>query len=395
MADKAFTGIVLSNSLWDDTTQYQFITNIQNQAIHYQGYFRSGDTGVTPHTWSPVYTSGWRGQVDCNLGDADWLDTATVPAGSSVVFVFWESLAGTDRTDPAVLFGRRGWYEIDIGGFDTYNVYPMLAQTLFTNTYSDDMPARYGTLNFEYNFSFSDVVRDTYLLEPFFWYNQMTGTSQYTDETITISHEPTIYGEQMFATVDSIRETLTFSDGDFTQRTQSPTTTNFTHEFVSFQRSRLVRTLEYEVGGVFYSDTLYPNTVRQTMIIHKYFIEYVIRNPAILDIDLYRDRDFKLKLLTDRVDFWTFKAQIRENFSSSTVLAEFNIDVDEVNEYVELSLDADTTRALIDDVSIGFNTNLTRETFVWGLKVVNPLNRTYTLIQGNCYVYRTVTRSTT
>jgi hypothetical protein len=76
------------------------------------------------------------------------------------------------------------------------------------------------------------------------------------------------------------------------------------------------------------------------------------------------------------------------------MLAEFNIDVDEVNEYVELSLDADTTRALIDDVSIGFNTNLTRETFVWGLKVVNPLNRTYTLIQGNCYVYRTVTRST-
>jgi hypothetical protein len=395
MADKAFTGIVLSNSLWDDTTQYQFITNIQNQAIHYQGYFRSGNTGITPHTWSAVYTAGFRGQVECNLGDADWLDTATVPDGSSVVFVFWESLAGTDRTAPAVYFGRRGWYEISIGGASSYDVYPMLAKTPFTNTYSDDMPARYGTLNFEYNFAFSDVLIETYLLEPFFWYNQITGTSQYTEATITISHEATVYGEQMFATVDSIRETLTFSDGDFTQRTQSPTTTNFTHEFSSFQRSRLVRTLEYEVGGVFYSDTLYPGAVRQDMIIKEYFIEYPIKEPGTLNIDIYRDRDFKLKLLTDRVDFWTFKARIKENFSSSTVLAEFDIDVDEVNEYLELSLDADTTRTLIDDVSIGLNTNLTRETFVWDLKAVNPLNRTYNIIQGNCYVYRTVTRSTT
>jgi hypothetical protein len=367
---------------------------ILNQGISYQGYFKSGNTGVTASKWSPVYTTNFTGALSCNLSDTAWLGTATVPTGSSVVFVFWETIAGADRTSPTVLHGRRGWFEIAVTNGATYDIYPVVAATDLLHTYTDNMPDRYGDLEYEYSFHYSDVLNEIYECEPFNWcMNTYPFTCQYTPSTILMSHESSIYGQQIFATVTSIRETLTFKpDGGYTQRTQSPTTTDFTHSFNTFQRSRLVRTLEYQVGGVYYPDTLYSGTLFQYQIIGDFFVELIIKDPAWYDINVYKDRDFKLKLLTDRVDFWTFKAQIKESFKSPTILAEFDIEVNKDEEYLELSLDYETTSNLLNDVSIDSSSTSTNKTLVWDLKIVNPVYRTYNLIHGNCYVHNTTTR---
>jgi hypothetical protein len=258
------------------------------------------------------------------------------------------------------------------------------------------MPPRYGELDFDYDFEYSSVLEETYTCNNMFFYNQITGEYQNTNQDITMSHESSKYGEDVFATVSGIRETLTFTlDDTEVQRTLSSGITNFTYSFSNYNRSKLVRTLEYLIDGVYYSDDLYPNVVRQDQIIANYFIELIIKEPAIYDISVYRDRDFKLKIETDLVDYFTYKARIKESPSSTTVLAEFDIDIDEVNEYIELSLSADTTRELIDDIVLDLGSSNSKKKLVWDLKITNPVNRTFNLIQGDCYVYRTVTRSTT
>lgn len=402
MADVGFTGYPLCSSYWDTPDSmylhgnYYFEgTIILNQGVSYQGYFHSGNTGVTPHKWSRVYTNGWTGALSCNLGDEDWLGTATVPTGSSVVFVFWETIAGDDRTDPAVLHGRRCWYEVSVVAGGDYVLYPVLALTDLLETYSDNMPSWYGDLDYDYDFSYVDTWNETYECPPFNWCLSVPPfTCQYTPSTLTMSHEDTKYGEQMFATISSIRETLTFQpDGGYIQRLQTDSTTNFTHSFSTYNRSRLIRTIEYNVGGTWYPDTLYPDVWRQSQIIENYFVELIIKSPAIYDIELYRDRDFKLKFNTDKVDYWTFKAHIKESYGNTNKLAEFTIDVNFVDEYIELSLDADTVSGLIDEAVLGVRSTTSKKTLVWDLKIVNPVYRTYSIVRGNCYLNGSVTRS--
>ena len=198
----------------------------------------------------------------------------------------------------------------------------------------------------------------------------------------------------MYATISGIRETLTFQpDGGFIQRTQSSGVTTFEHSFSTYQRSMLIRSLEYNVGGVWYEDTLYPDVWRQTQIIENFFVELVIGTPGIYDINLFRDRDFSIKINTDRVDFWTFKAQIKESYSSPTILAEFDIDVNFDDEYLEISLDADTVNSLVDEAVFDLSSVTSKKTLVWDLKIVNPVYRTYNLVTGNCYVNGTITRT--
>lgn len=393
-----FLGLALQTPIWDydvSPTAISQATPILNRVIHYQGYFNSATPGTVPSKWSPVYTTGFKGEIDVYLGDDDWLGDVEFNPLSNVIFVLWETIAGDDRTAPEVLHGRRGWFDTGYLTGSFKKIYPLLGLTQLTPTYSDDMPSRYGDLNYEYNFSYSDVLTETFVLPEFIWcLNTAPYVCAYTEDPITMSHTSTAEGQQIFADVDSIRETLTFTDGDYIQRTQSATTTNFTHEFNDFLQSKLVRTLEYEVDGVFYPDTLYPNVIRQNQILDNYFIDYMIKDPGVYDINIYRDRDFKLKLKTDTVDFWTFKARIKENFKSDTVLAEFDIEINDEEEYLELSLDADTTRALIDDITIDAGSVSSVKTLVWDLKIVTPIYKTYSLIYGNCYVNRTVTRST-
>lgn len=402
MADVGFTGYPLCSMYWDtpDSAElhrnYFFSGNvILNQGVSYQGFFKSGNTGVTADKWSPVYTNGWTGALECNLGDTEWLGTATVPTGSKVVWVFWETVAGNDRTAPAVLFGRRGWFEMTVVAGQDYTIYPVIALTDIIQTYSDNMPIRYGDLDYDYSFHYSSVLNDTYECPPFNWcMATYPFTCQYTPSTITMYHTTSVYGQQIFANFTSIRETLTFQpDGEYIQRTQSATTTDFTHAFSTYQRSRLIRTLEYSVGGVWYSDTLYPDVWRSSQIIGDYFVELVIKDPGRYDLNLYRDRDFKIRFNTDRVDFWTFKAHIKETYGSTTKLAEFDIEVNFDDEYIELSLDADTVNSLIEEAVLGVRSTTSVKTLVWDLKIVNPVYRTYSLIRGNCYVNGTVTRT--
>lgn len=402
MADVGFTGYPLCSQYWDTPAsmeahgEYVFQGNIiLNQAISYQGFFKSGNTGVTPDKWGPVYTTNFVGQISCNLGDPEWLGASAVPIGSSVVFVFWETLAGSDRTAPAVLHGRRGWFERSVYPGQDYTIYPVVALTDIVETYSDNMPTRYGDLDYDYTFNYSSIINETYECVPFVWCLSVSPyTCEYTPSTITMSHEATKYGEQMFATISGIRETLTFQpDGGYIQRTQSSGVTTFEHSFSTYQRSMLIRSLEYNVDGVWYEDTLYPDVWRQTQIIENFFVELVIGTPGIYDINLFRDRDFSIKINTDRVDFWTFKAQIKESFGSPTILAEFDIDVNFDDEYLEISLDADTVNSLVDEAVFDLSSVTSKKTLVWDLKIVNPVYRTYSLVRGNCYVNGTITRT--
>jgi len=93
------------------------------------------------------------------------------------------------------------------------------------------------------------------------------------------------------------------------------------------------------------------------------------------------------------VDYWTFKAHIKESHSSPTRLAEFDIDVDFDNDYLELSLDADTVNSLVDEAVFDLSSVTSKKTLVWDLKIVNPIYRTYNLVTGNCYVNGTITRT--
>lgn len=403
MANYAFSGFVFQSPeglpiVNCDTYNGRYYcvnpSQIQNYAIYYQGYFNSASPAVTPSKWSPVYTTGAKGQISCNLGDADWLGpTASVNQLSTVVFVFWEAKAGNDRTNPAVLHTKRGWIETSWLLGSSMSIYPLLAFTPIHYIYSDDMPERYGSQYQTYNFHYSSTNPTTYECDIFRYYlPYYPFTSYNTPKAITMSQVDTKYSQQLFPTIDSIRETLTFSDGDYKQRTLSATTTDFTHSFDSFTSSKLVRTVEYEVGGVYYPDTIYSGSIWQDMIIETFFSEYNIKKPAVYDIKVYRDRDFKIRINTDRVDYWTFRAQIKEKYNSTTALATFDITINQEEEYLELYLDADTTRELIDDITIGVNVTSSIKTLVWDLKFVTPTGKTYNFVKGNCYVYRTITR---
>lgn len=387
MANILFNGIILSNALNTTETDW-FPTNIDNQAVSYQGYFYSSNPALRPHKWSDVRLTGTRGQIDINLGATDWLGSAgTAVAGDKVILVFWLHTT-VDRLDAEVVTYPRGWFEITlVASTGTYTNYPLIGNTKITHNYWDDMPPRWGVLDRPYNMNYNSEQHETYLLEPFLWYNQIVNDYLYSENTITMSHEASVYGVQIFPTITSIKEILTFlPEDEGIERNVSTVTTEFQHSFETYQRHRLVRTLSYLVSGTYYDD-ITVTTIRD------YFVELIIRNPGILDIDVYKDRDFSLVLNTDRVDFWTFKARIKETFASDIVLADFDIDINLEDEKLTLSLDSPATNMILNNIGIKSNTTSTIKQLVWDLKITNPLGNTYNLIQGNCFLHNTVTKS--
>ena len=74
-------------------------------------------------------------------------------------------------------------------------------------------------------------------------------------------------------------------------------------------------------------------------------------------------------------------------------MAEFDIDVNFDDEYLEISLDADTVNSLVDEAVFDLSSVTSKKTLVWDLKIVNPVYRTYSLVRGNCYVNGTITRT--
>jgi hypothetical protein len=118
----------------------------------------------------------------------------------------------------------------------------------------------------------------------------------------------------------------------------------------------------------------------------------VITNPGEYDIHLYSDRDFKLRLNTTTVSGSTFEAQIRSSVNTPTVLADFNIEVNEVDNYLELSLDSTDVSSLINSNIINLGSISTTVTYAWDLQITNDVGNTFNLINGNCYIHRTVTK---
>jgi hypothetical protein len=399
MANVAFDGQTINNIFWDvdgSAFKYVKIASSPGAAIYYQGYYYSSDPATTPHKWSSVYTTGYQGQIDCNLGDTDWLGpTAVTRTGDKVVLVFWEKKAGTDRTNQEVLFGRRGFVELSIGASGTHTIYPLIALTYIKRTYSDNLPESFGELDYSYEFNYSDDWDKTYDSGPLVFYNRATFKDQYVDNTIVVSHEDSIYGEQIFPIVTDIKETLIFEpDGDFTERSQSTTTTTFNHSFTNYNRSYLRLYLEYEVGGVYYSAPTWSSSLnRDYTTVETYFIDTIIKTPGEYDISVYRDRSFRLKITTSSVDYLEFKAVIKESFSSSTILATFDIDVDTVNNYLELSLPSTVTETLLEDPVFNASSVNSLKSLVWDLKVTTPVGNKYTMLFGNANIYRSVTRS--
>lgn len=118
----------------------------------------------------------------------------------------------------------------------------------------------------------------------------------------------------------------------------------------------------------------------------------VITNPGEYDVHLYSDRDFKLKLNTTTVSGSTFEAQIRNSVNTPTVLADFNIEVNEVDNYLELSLDSTDVSSLINSNIINLGSISTTVTYAWDLRITNDVGNTFNFINGNCYIHRTVTK---
>lgn len=118
----------------------------------------------------------------------------------------------------------------------------------------------------------------------------------------------------------------------------------------------------------------------------------VITTPGEYDIHLYIDRDFKLRLNTSVVDGSTFEAQIRQSVNTTTVLADFDIEVNEVDNYLEVSLSAETTSTLVNSNLINLGSISTIITYAWDLRLTNDVGNTYNLVRGKCYVHRTATK---
>lgn len=118
----------------------------------------------------------------------------------------------------------------------------------------------------------------------------------------------------------------------------------------------------------------------------------VITNPGEYDIHLYVNRDFKLRLNTSVVDGSTFEAQIRQSVNTTEVLADFDIEVNEVGDYLELSLSSEVTSTLVNSNIVNLSSISTTITYTWDLRLINDIGNAFNLVYGNCYVHRTVTK---
>ncbi len=120
-------------------------------------------------------------------------------------------------------------------------------------------------------------------------------------------------------------------------------------------------------------------------------VDTIIKSPAEYDINIYRDRDFLLKVTTSLVGIVTFEAGLWD--TTGLNVATFTIIENVAGGYIELSLDSNITNDLIDDITITLGSIKTYRTLLWDLSLINTSGTTYSLIKGNCFVKRTVSKS--
>lgn len=127
----------------------------------------------------------------------------------------------------------------------------------------------------------------------------------------------------------------------------------------------------------------------------------MISQPVNLDIDVYKDRDFKkvftLKDDEDAIinlDDWTFAAQIRPTLGSDTLIADFNTTSGTVTAsgIITVSLQDAITAGIevINPITLG--SIVTSSNMAWDLVVEDAVGDRYSLIEGKCTVHETVTR---
>ena len=126
----------------------------------------------------------------------------------------------------------------------------------------------------------------------------------------------------------------------------------------------------------------------------------MIDNPVEVDIDIYKDRDFKKTIVVNdsastpiNLTNWTFEAQLRPTLGSNTLLANFTIDTSGVvSGTLILSLqDTDTIDLeVVNPITLG--SVVTSATAAWDMTVVDTLGDRYSLIVGVATIHETVSR---
>lgn len=127
----------------------------------------------------------------------------------------------------------------------------------------------------------------------------------------------------------------------------------------------------------------------------------MLSQPVNLDIDVYKDRDFKkvftLKDDEDAIinlDDWTFAAQIRPTLGSDTLIANFNTASGTVTAsgIITISLQDAITADIevINPITLG--SIVTSSNMAWDLVIEDSAGDRYSLIEGKCTVHETVTR---
>lgn len=120
--------------------------------------------------------------------------------------------------------------------------------------------------------------------------------------------------------------------------------------------------------------------------------------PANLDIDIYKDRDFK-KVFTLKddeeaiidLDGWTAAAQIRPTLGSATLIANFDIDITSASGIITMTIDDSITKDIevVNPITLG--STITSSNMAWDMVVNDSVGDRYSLIEGKCTVHETVT----
>ena len=125
----------------------------------------------------------------------------------------------------------------------------------------------------------------------------------------------------------------------------------------------------------------------------------MISTPLNQDIDVYKDRDFKLVFnLKDgsskpiNISGWTIVAQIRPTYGSDILVANFNISTTAASGIINMTLDYTTTSGIASTNPIAFGSTKTSSNMVWDMVVVDDIGDRYSLLSGKCTIHETVSR---
>ena len=126
----------------------------------------------------------------------------------------------------------------------------------------------------------------------------------------------------------------------------------------------------------------------------------MIDNPVEVDIDIYKDRDFKKTIVVNdsastpiNLTNWTFEAQLRPTLGSNTLLANFTIDTSGVVSGTLILSLQDTDTIDLEVVNpITLASVVTSATAAWDMAVVDTLGDRYSLIVGVATIHETVSR---